>query len=56
MRGLMQKWQLTVPSILTHCERFHASQTVVSRTAEGYMHKYTYAEMGVRCRHAYNGV
>lgn len=49
-RGLMQNWQLTVPSVLAHCERFHATQTVVSRTVEGGIHSYTYAELGVRCR------
>lgn len=46
----MQNWPLTVPSILAHCERFHGTQTLVSRTVEGPVHVCTYADMAVRSR------
>ena len=56
MRGLMQKWPLTIPSVLTHAERNHGSQTCVSQTTEGPMHTYTFAELAERSKHALNFV
>ena len=50
MQGLMQEWPLTVPSVLAHAERNHAEQTVHTRTVEGHMHSYTYAEMAHRSK------
>ena len=46
----MQDWPLTVPSVLRHAERNHAEQTVHTRTVEGGMHSYTYAEMALRSK------
>ncbi len=44
MRGLMQKQELLISSILTHAEREHGEQEIVSNTIEGGVHRYTYAD------------
>jgi acyl-CoA synthetase (AMP-forming)/AMP-acid ligase II len=41
---------LLISSLLTHAERHHGDQQVVSRRVEGDIHRYTYREMAVRAR------
>ena len=50
MNGLMMQQPLLVSSLLTHAERHHGDQEVVSRRVEGDLHRTTYREMGVRAR------
>ncbi|MGE4043659.1 MAG: long-chain-fatty-acid--CoA ligase [Acetobacteraceae bacterium] len=50
MFGLMQPHPLMISSILTHAARHHATGEVVSRTHEGPMHRYTWADVERRAR------
>jgi fatty-acyl-CoA synthase len=50
MLGLMQQHPLLISSILTHAARHHASGPVISRTHEGTIHRYTWAEVERRAR------
>ena len=50
MNGLMMQQPLLVSSLLTHAERHHGDQEVVSRRVEGDLHRTTYREMGRRAR------
>jgi fatty-acyl-CoA synthase len=50
MLGKMMNRPLLISSLLAHAERHHGEQEVVSRRVEGDIHRYTYAEMAVRCR------
>jgi fatty-acyl-CoA synthase len=50
MKGLMQDWPLLVPSILDHAAIYHAEREVVTRTIEGPIHRYTYADLQSRSR------
>ena len=50
MSGLMQDWPLLVPSILEHARINHGEQEVVTRTVEGPIHRYTYAELYGRAK------
>ena len=50
MLGLMQTRPLMISSILEHAARNHASTEIVSKTAEGALHRTTYAETGRRTR------
>ena len=47
MKGLMQNQPLLLSSLLQHADRFHGSTEIVSRTVEGPIHRYTYADAGV---------
>ena len=44
MLGQMMKQPLLIPSLLRHAARWHASREIVTRTVEGPIHRYTYAE------------
>ncbi|MDD9935605.1 MAG: long-chain-fatty-acid--CoA ligase [Myxococcales bacterium] len=46
----MQDWPLLVPSILEHARINHGEQEVVTRTVEGPIHRYTYAELYGRAK------
>jgi fatty-acyl-CoA synthase len=48
MHGLIDNYQLTVPAILRRAATVFADRPVVSRTADGSMHRYTYQDMAVR--------
>src|ERR1044072_9250716 len=48
MNGLMMQWPLLISSLLTHAERHHGEQQIVSRRVEGDVHRYTYRDMGQR--------
>jgi len=50
MKGLMQDWPLLVPSILDHAGTYHAEREIVTRTVEGPIHRYTYADLHSRAR------
>jgi len=44
MRGLMMEGPLLIQTMLDHAARYHADTEIVSRTNEGPIHRYTYAE------------
>ena len=50
MLGMMLERPLLVSSILTHAAIYHADTEVVSRTIEGPIHRYTYAEAERRAK------
>jgi acyl-CoA synthetase (AMP-forming)/AMP-acid ligase II len=50
MEALMQRQPLLISSLLTHAARHHAEAEVVSKTAEGAIHRYTYAAAERRAR------
>ncbi|HUP08700.1 MAG TPA: AMP-binding protein, partial [Caldimonas sp.] len=50
MNGQMMQLPLLISSLLTHAERHHARQEVVSRRVEGDIHRTTYAELAARSR------
>ena len=45
MHGLMQDWPLVVTNILDYAAKWHGEQEVITCTAEGPIHRYTYADM-----------
>jgi len=50
MNGLMMQQPLLISSLLTHAERHHGEQEVVSRRVEGDIHRETYRELAARAR------
>src|SRR6266478_6152585 len=44
MQGLMSERPLLISSIITHAALYHHDTEIVSRTVEGAIHRYTYAE------------
>ena len=50
MNGLMMQQPLLISSLLTHAERHHGEQEIVSRRVEGDVHRYTYRDMAQRAR------
>ena len=56
MNGLMMQQPLLVSTLLTHAERHHGSQQIVSRRVEGDVHRYTYRELGARARSMANAL
>jgi fatty-acyl-CoA synthase len=56
MFGSMMQQPLLVSSLLTHAERHHGEQEVVSRRVEGDLHRYTYRDLAARARRLANGV
>src|SRR5437868_12805554 len=44
MQGLMSERPLLISSIITHTALYHQDTEIVSRTVEGAIHRYTYAE------------
>ena len=50
MHGLMQEFPLLVTKPLQYAEIYHSEQEVVSRRAEGDIHRYGYRELGKRAR------
>src|SRR6266436_7200260 len=44
MRGLMSERPLLVSAIIAHAATYHGDTEIVSRTVEGPIHRYTYAE------------
>ena len=56
MNGLMMQQPLLISTLLTHAERHHGTQQVVSRRVEGDVHRYTYRELGARARSMANAL
>jgi 3-(methylthio)propionyl---CoA ligase len=54
MNGLMMQQPLLISSLLTHAERHHGEQEVVSRRVEGDLHRYTYRDLAARARRMAN--
>src|SRR5438132_8536903 len=50
MLGLMSERPLLISGILTHAALYHADTEVVTRTVEGPIHRYTYAEAEPRAK------
>jgi fatty-acyl-CoA synthase len=48
MHGLIGNYQLTVPAILRRAATVFAERPIVSRTANGSLHRYSYGEMAAR--------
>jgi acyl-CoA synthetase (AMP-forming)/AMP-acid ligase II len=56
MNGLMMQQPLLISTLLTHAERHHGDQQVVSRRVEGDIHRETYRELGQRARRLANAL
>jgi fatty-acyl-CoA synthase len=56
MNGLMMDQPLLISSLLTHAERHHGDQQIVSRRVEGDLHRYTYRDLGQRARRLANAL
>ncbi len=50
MLGQMMQQPLLISSLLTHAERYHGDQVVVSRRVEGDIHRCSYRELASRSR------
>ncbi len=50
MLGLMQDQELMISAIIKHAARHHPTAELVSKTTEGDVHRYTYAEFERRAR------
>ena len=50
MFGLMMDQPLLISSLLTHAARNHSDTEIISRTVEGGIHRYTYADAELRAR------
>ena len=56
MNGSMMQQPLLISSLLTHAERHHGEQEIVSRRVEGDMHRTTYRELAARSRRMANAL
>ncbi len=56
MLGLMQSQPLLISTIIDHAARHHADGEIVSRTVEGGIHRYTYADASLRARRVANAL
>lgn len=59
MRGRMMDTPLLIAGVLEHAAKYHAHTEIVSRAEEGFIHRYTYAEMAKRSHqlaHALKGL
>jgi len=50
MQGLMMDVPLMISSLIRHADRYHGDTEIVSRTVEGPIHRYTYADAHRRAR------
>jgi len=50
LRGLMMDMPLLISSLIVHAERCHGDTEIVSRSVEGPIHRYTYADAHKRAR------
>src|SRR5437660_10392445 len=50
MRGLMSEQPLLISRLIQHAAKFHGDVEIVSRTVEGDIHRYTYADSERRAR------
>ena len=56
MLGQMMQSPLVLSSILRHAASYHGDTEVVSRTVEGPIHRYTYAELSARAKKLANAL
>ncbi|MBS0454853.1 MAG: long-chain-fatty-acid--CoA ligase [Proteobacteria bacterium] len=56
MNGLMMDQPLLISALLTHAERHHGDQQIVSRRVEGDVHRCTFREMAARARRMANAL
>ncbi len=56
MFGQMMTWSLTIPKILEYAATYHADTEIVTRTVEGPIHRYGYAEAAKRTRKLANAL
>ncbi|HPU53783.1 MAG TPA: 3-(methylthio)propionyl-CoA ligase, partial [Burkholderiaceae bacterium] len=56
MNGLMMQQPLLISSLLTHAERHHGDQQIVSRRVEDDVHRCTYRDLAERSRRMANAV
>src|SRR6188768_1471936 len=56
MNGSMMQQPLLISTLLTHAERHHGEQEVVSRRVEGDLHRTTYRELAARSRRMANAL
>ena len=56
MLGLMQQQPLLISSFIDHAARHHGDTEIVSRTLEGGIHRYTYADAGRRASQLANAL
>jgi fatty-acyl-CoA synthase len=56
MNGLMMQQPLLISTLLTHAERHHGEQEIVSRRVEGDLHRQTYRQLGQRARRMANAL
>ena len=50
MLGLMMDKPLLISSVLDYAAKYHGGTEIVSRTVEGPIHRYTYADAQVRSK------
>ena len=56
MLGMMMNTPLLISSILQHAATYHAGTEIVSRTTEGPIHRYTYADLSKRSKKLANAL
>ncbi|HHX91140.1 MAG TPA: fatty-acid--CoA ligase [Paracoccus sp.] len=56
MQGQMMNQPLLISSLLVHAERHHGDREIVSRRAEGDIHRYTYRDLARRARQLANAL
>ena len=56
MLGNMMSGQLLISGLIEHAEKYHSDAEIVSRTVEGPIHKYTYADAARRSRQLANAL
>ena len=56
MHGLMMDDQLIITRMIEHAARYHGSTEIVSRTVEGPIHRYTYADAYQRTKQLGNAL
>jgi len=56
MQGLMMDQPLLISGLIRHAERHHGATEIVSKTLEGGLHRYTYADAARRARKLANAL
>ena len=56
MNGLMMDWPLLVPNILRRAGQFYPEKEIVSRWADGTLHRMTYGDLEVRVHRLMNAL
>ena len=56
MNAMMMQQPLLISTLLTHAERNHGDQEIVSRRVEGDLHRQTYGDLAQRSRRMANAL